>query len=86
MPLELDIMKNLQNIYYILQVAIIDAGGLEVMANLLETDDIKCKIGSLKILKDIVVHPEIRKSITKMGGIELLVRFYLLYQGSEEMS
>ena len=34
----------------------------QVMANLLETDDVKCKIGSLKILKDIVVHPDIRKS------------------------
>ena len=28
-----------------MQVAIIDAGGLEVLANLLETDDVKCKIG-----------------------------------------
>ena len=28
-----------------IQVAIIDAGGLEVLANLLETDDVKCKIG-----------------------------------------
>ena len=56
-----------------LQVAIIDAGGLEVLANLLETDDVKCKIGSLKILKEIVVHPDIRKAITQMGGIELMV-------------
>ena len=55
------------------QVAIIDAGGLEVLANLLETDDVKCKIGSLKILKEIVVHPDIRKAITQMGGIELMV-------------
>ncbi|XP_023333865.1 armadillo repeat-containing protein 4 [Eurytemora carolleeae] len=56
------------------QMSIIDAGGLEVLANLLETEDVKCQIGSLKILKDIVVHPDIRKSITKMGGIELMVR------------
>ena len=30
--------------------------------------------GSLKILKEIVVHPDIRKAITQMGGIELMVR------------
>ncbi len=39
-----------------------------------ETDDVKCKVGSLKILKEIVVHPDIRKAITQMGGIELMVR------------
>ena len=57
------------------QMAIMDAGGLEVLVNLLETDDVKCKIGSLKILKEIVVHPDIRKAITHMGGIELMVGF-----------
>ena len=55
------------------KMAIMDAGGLEVLVNLLETDDVKCKIGSLKILKEIVVHPDIRKAITHMGGIELMV-------------
>ena len=33
----------------------------------------QCKTGSLKILKEIVVHPDIRKAITQMGGIELMV-------------
>ena len=37
-----------------------DAGGLEVLANLLETDDTKCQIGSLTIMKEITVHPDIR--------------------------
>ena len=59
-------------------MAIMDAGGLEVLVNLLETDDVKCKIGSLKILKEIVVHPDIRKAITHMGGIELMVTTSLL--------
>ena len=45
------------------QLAILDAGGLEVLANLLETDDIKCKIGSLRILRQITVHPQIRKKV-----------------------
>ena len=35
-----------------MQVAIIDAGGLEVLANLLETDDVKCKIGESNAKKE----------------------------------
>lgn len=55
------------------QLAILDAGGLEVLANLLETDDYKCKLGSLRILRLITVHPSIRRSVTLMGGIELMI-------------
>ncbi len=47
-----------------------DSGGLEVLTNLLDTDDHKCRVGSLRILREITVHPEIRKQITLMGGIE----------------
>ncbi len=54
-----------------------------MLANLLETEDVKCQIGSLKILKDIVVHPDIRKSITKMGGIELMVSITLVILNGE---
>ena len=43
-----------------------DAGGLEVLANLLETDDSKCKLGSLRVLRLITVHPSIRRSVTLM--------------------
>ena len=46
--------------------AIMDAGGLEVLANLLETDDFKCKLGSLRVLRLITVHPSIRRSVTLM--------------------
>ena len=42
--------------------------------DLLETDDMKCKIGSLRILRDITIHPQIRKKLTNMGGIELLIK------------
>ena len=31
-----------------MQVAIIDASGLEIMTNLLETQELACKLGSLK--------------------------------------
>ena len=35
------------------QLAIRDVGGLETLVNLLDTDDPKCKIGSLQILREI---------------------------------
>ena len=53
-----------------IQFSIMDSGGLEVLTNLLDTEDPKCQLGSLKILKDITSHPEIRRQITLMGGIE----------------
>ena len=34
------------------QLAIRDVGGLETIVNLLDTDDAKCRIGALQILKD----------------------------------
>ncbi len=45
-----------------------------MLANLLETDDAKCKVGSLRILSQITVHPSIRRKTTLMGGIELLIK------------
>lgn len=49
------------------------------MANLLETDDVKCKIGSLKILKDIVVHPEIRDLMVYVGQKKHYLVFYRIF-------
>ena len=45
-----------------------------MLANLLETEDHKCKYGSLRILRRVTVHPAIRKKTTLMGGIELLIK------------
>ncbi|KAF6128879.1 armadillo repeat containing 4 [Phyllostomus discolor] len=55
------------------QLAIRDAGGLEVLINLLDTDEVKCKIGSLKILKEISHNPQIRRNIVDLGGLPLMV-------------
>jgi hypothetical protein len=55
------------------QVAIRDVGGLEVLINLLDTDEIKCKIGSLKILKEISMNSSIRRSIADLGGLQTMV-------------
>ena len=43
----------------------------QVLSNLLETDDVKCRTGSLRIIKQITIHPEIRRSVTLMGGVEV---------------
>ncbi|KAM5235838.1 outer dynein arm-docking complex subunit 2 [Ctenodactylus gundi] len=55
------------------QLAIRDVGGLEVLINLLETDEVKCKIGSLKILKEISQNPQIRRNIVDLGGLPIMV-------------
>ncbi|XP_022916104.2 armadillo repeat-containing protein gudu [Onthophagus taurus] len=55
------------------QMAIMDIGGLEVLVNLLETADIKCKLGALSVLTELSLNLEIRRSIADLGGIALLV-------------
>ncbi|XP_053428821.1 outer dynein arm-docking complex subunit 2 [Nycticebus coucang] len=55
------------------QLAIRDVGGLEVLINLLDTDEVKCKIGSLKILKEISQNPQIRRNIVDLGGLPIMV-------------
>lgn len=56
------------------QLAIQDIGGLEVLVNLLESNDIKCRLGALHVLADISLNIDIRKTIVDLDGIPLLVR------------
>lgn len=49
-------------------LAIRDSGGLDLLINLLETDDVKCKIGTLKILREISQNTQTRKAIVDLGG------------------
>ena len=39
----------------------------------METDEKKCKMGALKILRKITIHSGVRQQITVMGGIELTI-------------
>lgn len=55
------------------QRAIQDVGGLELLVNLMETRDLCCILGGLAILKDITPNMEIRKKVTDLGAIPLLV-------------
>ncbi|KAM5286483.1 outer dynein arm-docking complex subunit 2 isoform 2-T2 [Hipposideros larvatus] len=66
-------MKDLNLAQETCQLAIRDVGGLEVLINLLDTDEVKCKIGSLKILKEISHNPQIRRNIVDLGGLPLMV-------------
>ncbi|KAJ8395026.1 hypothetical protein AAFF_G00039770 [Aldrovandia affinis] len=56
------------------QLAIRDVGGLEVLINLLDTEEVKCKIGSLKILKEISRNSQIRRAIADFGGLQTMVK------------
>lgn len=55
------------------QIAIQDVGGLEVLVNLLESNDLKCRFGALTVLSAISLNLDIRRSIVDLGGIPLLV-------------
>lgn len=56
------------------QLAIVDIGGLEVLVNLLECNDLKCRLGALHVMADISLNIDIRRTIVDLNGIELLVK------------
>ncbi|CAH1134699.1 unnamed protein product [Ceutorhynchus assimilis] len=55
------------------QLAIQEIGGLELLINLLDTKDIKCKLGALSVLTELSTNHDIRKCIANLGGMNLLV-------------
>ncbi|KAJ2992995.1 Armadillo repeat-containing protein 4 [Globomyces sp. JEL0801] len=55
------------------QLAIRDVGGLETIVNLLDTDDAKCRIGALQILRDTSHNVAIRSAIANLDGMQPLV-------------
>ncbi|TPX55740.1 hypothetical protein PhCBS80983_g05062 [Powellomyces hirtus] len=55
------------------QTAIRDVGGLETLVNLLDTDDPKCKIGALKILKDVSQNVATRSALSDLDAMHPLV-------------
>lgn len=56
------------------QLAIVDIGGLEVLVNLLECNDLKCRLGALHVLADISLNIDIRRTIVDLNGIQLMVQ------------
>ncbi|KAJ3178764.1 Armadillo repeat-containing protein 4 [Geranomyces variabilis] len=55
------------------QTAIRDLGGLETLVNLLDTDDPKCKVGALKILKDVSQNVATRSALSDLDAMHPLV-------------
>ncbi|XP_032561412.1 armadillo repeat-containing protein 4 [Chiroxiphia lanceolata] len=56
------------------QLAFKDTGCLEVLINLLDTEETNCQTGSLKILKEISQNILIRHAIADLGGLEIMVK------------
>ncbi|NWQ62845.1 ARMC4 protein, partial [Neopipo cinnamomea] len=56
------------------QLAFRDTGCLEVLINLLDTEETNCQTGSLKILKEISQNILIRHTIADLGGLEIMVK------------
>ncbi|XP_071753052.1 outer dynein arm-docking complex subunit 2 isoform X1 [Centroberyx gerrardi] len=67
-------MRDFNLVQETCQLAIRDVGGLEVLINLLDTEEIKCKIGSLKILRKISHNSQIRRAIADLGGLQTMVK------------
>ncbi|KAM7353695.1 armadillo repeat-containing protein gudu [Cochliomyia hominivorax] len=55
------------------QFAIQDIGGLEVLVNILECNDAKCRLGALTVMADISLNIDIRKTIVDLDGIPLII-------------
>lgn len=47
---------------------------MEVLVNLLESNDTKCRLGALHVLAKIASNIDIRKSIVDLDGVPLLVK------------
>lgn len=65
------------------QMAIQEIGGLEVLVNLLESNDLKCRFGALTVLSAVSLNLDIRRSIVDLGGIPLLVN--ILSEASKDL-
>ena len=59
--------------FQIIQKAIYEMGGLEVLVNLLETKDIKCQRGSLAVLLQIASSPDMRRYLIDLGIVASLI-------------
>ncbi|KAF3421074.1 hypothetical protein E2986_04965 [Frieseomelitta varia] len=57
----------------IIQKAIREMGGLEILVNLLETKDLKCQSGSLSVLLPIVTSTEMRRYLIDLGIVTPLI-------------
>ncbi|CAG7823011.1 unnamed protein product [Allacma fusca] len=55
------------------QHAIKDSSGLEVLLNILETEESRCKRAALLVIREVTSSPDISRSLFNMRGLETLV-------------
>ncbi|KAJ8952832.1 hypothetical protein NQ318_008153, partial [Aromia moschata] len=67
-------IKSIVKICWQVLQLIHEIGGLEILINLLETKDLKCKLGALSVLTELSQNQDIRLALADLGGIDLLVR------------
>ena len=58
-------------------MAIRDVGGMDLLVNLLETNDLKCRIGTLKIMTELTQNTQTRIDITNLGGTHIHVSMFV---------
>ncbi|XP_015586959.1 armadillo repeat-containing protein gudu isoform X2 [Cephus cinctus] len=68
------LLKDYELTSRIIQRAIHEMGGLEILVNLLETQDIKCQHGSLAVLLQITTSSEMRRYVINLGIIMPLIQ------------
>ncbi|EDQ87886.1 uncharacterized protein MONBRDRAFT_37775, partial [Monosiga brevicollis MX1] len=56
------------------QYALRHGDGLDVLVNLLDTEDVKCRIGALEILKDASRDYFVKRDVANMNGVRPLVQ------------
>ncbi|KAK9889779.1 hypothetical protein WA026_007156 [Henosepilachna vigintioctopunctata] len=56
------------------QFAIQDCGGMEILVNLLEIQDLNCKLGALNLLVEMAQTEYVRKCLVDLGCMPLLVK------------
>ena len=49
-------------------LAIRDSGGLDLLINLMETNDVKCQVGALRILREVSINNQTRRAIVDLKG------------------
>ncbi|XP_076665010.1 armadillo repeat-containing protein gudu isoform X2 [Andrena cerasifolii] len=72
--LALCLLKDYDLTSTIVQKAVQEMGGLEILVNLLETKDLKCQNGSLSVLLDIVSSMDMKRYLIDLGIITPLIQ------------
>lgn len=61
-------------LYQVIQKAIQEMGGLEILVNLLETSDIKCQNGSLSVLLQIASSTDMKRHMIDLDIVTPLIQ------------